>query len=52
MKSSPEDLVSLDKYGTLITDFDRVRVYLVDFGLSEPYINTNGTHIEPGKIDR
>jgi serine/threonine protein kinase len=47
-----EELVSLEKYGTTNLNLEELRLYLVDFGLSETYINADGTHALPGKIDR
>ena len=46
-----EDLYSIDQKGTFSVN-QKVQVYLLDFGLSETYVNQNGEHIEPDKINR
>lgn len=50
-KTKIEDLLMTDKDGTLKVQ-ENFKLFLLDFGLSETYINTDGCHVAPRKIDR
>eukprot|EP00347_Sterkiella_histriomuscorum_P004164 403361510 len=49
--SEIEDFFLLDQRG-LVQLNDKAQVYLLDFGLSETYLNQDGSHIQYDKINR
>jgi serine/threonine protein kinase len=46
-----EDLYSLEANGTSLININS-KIFLVDFGLSEKYIDKEGNHFQNGKINR
>lgn len=49
--SDIEDMYQIDSRGIPSIN-ERTRLFLVDFGLSEKYINSDGTHVPFQKINR
>lgn len=49
--SDIEDLFTIDERGTVSIN-DKAKVFLLDFGLSERYIKSDGSHVEFDKINR